>query len=174
MIFRRCDRGEPRVLGAQEVVAKDWDKSNAELIEMDTKKAALISAVTTYISLASFHSHDNVLTCRFRYGDITPSKSSRVFDSRRDHPDDCGPEGFFKMTLRYGDMQFMEAIGKVPRKSSPFPLLELRLIRDVDVQSRSISRQTSPDTNRTTRSTWTTDPRMTRTARARMILETRP
>jgi hypothetical protein len=30
------------------------------------------------------------------------------------------------MTLRYGEMQFMEAIGKVPRKSLPSSLLEPR------------------------------------------------
>jgi hypothetical protein len=63
MIFRRCDRGESRVLGAQEVVAKDWDKSNTELIQMETKKAALISAVTTYGSIDLFHRDDDVLTC---------------------------------------------------------------------------------------------------------------
>ncbi|KAJ9104185.1 hypothetical protein QFC20_004622 [Naganishia adeliensis] len=149
MIFGRCDRGESRVLGAQEVVVKDWDKSNAELIKMETKKAALISAVTTY-------------------GDITPSKSSRVFDSRRDHPDDCGPEGFFKMTLRYGDMQFMEAIGKVPLKiditpnepgyepHNPIdvdhgPAYHKNRTRTYDARDSSVTSQSSQESNSATR-----------------------
>jgi hypothetical protein len=71
----------------------------------------------------------------FSFGEFQQSRASRVFEARVDHPSDK-IEPFFKLALRYGKEEFLQALTKIARRSG-FNLAHRGVLTSIAFQSKS-------------------------------------